>query len=220
MFGKFIAMILLMILLPLFCSIAILILIFSGRPIFFLHKRCGYLFKEINIIKFRTMITNNGPDITNYNDNRITGIGGLLRKYKLDELPQLINILKGDMQFIGPRPEIVEIVKKYPHHFSYLQITKPGLSDIGSMIFKDESKIFKNIDFNKYEDEILPIKNKLALMTSENPQIYQKSMLIILSILAVICHKLSLRIISKFFLPYDAKEFRLKLNYLLSEKIF
>ena len=166
------------------------------------------------------MHPNVGPAITNYHDKRITGIGKLLRKYKLDELPQLINIIKGEMEFIGPRPEITGIVKEYSEYFTYLDITKPGISGVDSMIFKDESKIFKDIDINKYEYEILPVKNHLALITTEKQKMIQKSMLIVLSILAVINHKLSLRIISKFFLPYDETEFRVKLNYLLSEQIF
>jgi len=166
------------------------------------------------------MHPNNGSEITNYKDKRITSIGQVLRKYKLDELPQLLNIIKGDMEFIGPRPEIVKIVRKYPDLFSYLEEIKPGIADIDSIIFKDESTMFKNVDINKYEEEILPVKNQLALITSENKKMIKKSMLIFLSILAVINHKLSLQIISKFFLPYDEKEFRIKLNYLLSVQIF
>ena len=170
--------------------------------------------------KFRTMHSNNGPEITRYNDVRITGIGKLLRRTKFDEFPQLINIIKGEMDFIGPRPETISVVRKYPDYFSYLELIKPGISDIGSIIFKDESSIFNNIDINKYEDEILPIKSHLVRITSENLKIFKKSMLIILSISAIIHHKLSLRIISKFFLPYDETKLRMKLNNLLSLRIF
>jgi len=170
--------------------------------------------------KFRTMQSNDGPEITRYNDDRITVIGKLLRKSKFDEFPQLFNIIKGEMNFIGPRPETIAIVKKYPDYFSYLKLIKPGISDIGSVIFKDESSIFKNVDINKYEDEILPIKSHLAKITSENLKILNKSMLIILVIVAIIHHKLSLRIISKFFLPYDETKLRMKLNNLLSLQIF
>mgnify|MGYP001185766766 CR=1 FL=1 len=220
MLERILAVICLIVLLPIYVVISISILIFSGTPIFFKHKRCGYKHMEFEMYKFRTMYFNNGPEITKYNDDRISGIGKILRKYKIDEFPQLVNIIKGEMEFIGPRPETAGVVKKYPEHFSYLKTTKPGISDIGSMIFKDESKIFKNIDINKYEDEILPVKNHLALITSENLNLFKKSMLIFLSILTIIHHKLSLRIISKFFLPYDEIEFREKLNYLLSENIF
>ena len=124
------------------------------------------------------------------------------------------------MKFIGPRPEIVQIVKKYPEYFAYLKQVKPGISDLNSIIFKDESKIFNKIDINQYENDILPIKNHLALITTKNQKRIKKSMLIIISILAVFNHKLSLHIISKFFLPYDETEFRIKLNYLLSTNIF
>jgi len=220
MFGRTFAVILLIVLLPIFMLISISILIFSGRPIFFKHYRCGYKFKEFDIYKFRTMNSNNGPEITHYNDGRITGIGTFLRRYKLDELPQLINIIKGEMEFIGPRPETVEIVKKYPDYFLYLDEVKPGLSDINSIIFKNESRLFKKIDINKYEDEILPLKNHLTLITYDNQKMIQKCILFFISILAVIHHKLSLRIISKFFLPYDETEFRVRLNNLLSVQIF
>ena len=220
MMEKIFAIIIIILLLPLLGIISILILIFSGVPIFYKHKRCGHQFVEFKMIKFRTMVSNNGPEVTNYNDKRITRIGQVLRRYKLDELPQLLNILKGDMEFIGPRPEIVRIVKKYPKYFSYLMFIKPGVSDINSIIFRDESKLFKNIDINKYEDEILPLKNHLTLITYDNQKMIQKCILFFISILAVIHHKLSLRIISKFFLPYDEIEFRIKLNNLLSVQIF
>ena len=170
--------------------------------------------------KFRTMYPNNGPEITDYKDQRITKIGKVLRKFKLDEFPQLINIIKGEMGLIGPRPEIIRIVEEFPEYFTYLEFIKPGISDLNTIIFKDESKIFKHIDINKYETEILPVKNHLALITSKNQTILDKSMLIGLSILAIFFHKLSLQIISKFFLPYDETEFRIKLNYLLSVQIF
>ena len=220
MLDRTFAVTLLIVLLPVFVLISILILIFSGAPIFFKHNRCGYKFREFNVFKFRTMYLNNGPEITQYNDDRITRIGKILRRYKLDELPQLLNVISGDMVFIGPRPEIVNMVNKCPKYFSYLEVIKPGISDIGSIIFKDESVMFKNIDINKYEDEILPVKNHLALATSKNLNNIKKTMLITLSILAIIHHKLSLRIISRFFLPYDEIEFRIKLNNLLSVQIF
>ena len=124
------------------------------------------------------------------------------------------------MGLIGPRPETVEIVKNQPDYFLYLDEIKPGISDINSIIFKDESLIFKNLNINKYEDEILPVKNQLALITSKNQKMIEKILLIFLSLLAIINYKLSLRIINRFFLPYDEKEIRVKLNYLLSVQIF
>ncbi len=220
MLGKISAFILLIILSPFLVGIALLILIFSGRPIFYRHKRCGFQFVEFDIIKFRTMHPNNGPQLTEYKDNRITNIGKILRKFKLDELPQLINIIKGDMGFIGPRPEAIEIVNNHRENFAYLSKIKPGVTDINSIIFKDESNIFKNLNINIYINEILPIKSRLAALTVIKQNIMQKSILGLLSIISVINHNLSLHLVRYFFLPDLELEFRIKLNKLLSKQIF
>jgi len=220
MFGKIYAGILLIILSPLLVGIALLILIFSGRPIFYRHKRCGFQFVEFDIIKFRTMHPNDGPELTEYKDNRITNIGKILRKFKLDELPQLINIVKGEMGFIGPRPEAIQIVNSHRDYFSYLNTMKPGVTDINSIIFKDEAIIFKNLNINQYENEILPIKSHLVAITLVNQNIFQKGMLVLLSIISVINHNFSLHLVRFFFLPNLELDFRIKLNKLLSKQIF
>jgi len=220
MFGKIYAIILLIILSPFLVITALLIIIFSGQPIFYKHKRCGFQYEEFDIIKFRTMHPNNGPQLTEYKDNRITNIGKILRKFKLDELPQLINIIKGDMGFIGPRPEAIEIVNNHRENFAYLSKIKPGVTDINSIIFKDESIIFKNLNINRYENEILPIKSHLAAITLVNQNIFQKGMLVLLSIISVINHNFSLHLVRFFFLPNLELDFRIKLNKLLSKQIF
>ena len=199
---------------------ALLIVIFSGQPIFYKHKRSGFQYKEFDIIKFRTMHPNNGPQLTEYKDNRITNIGKILRKFKLDELPQLINIIKGDMGFIGTRPEAIEIVNNHRENFTYLSKIKPGVTDINSIIFKDESTIFKNLNINRYENEILPIKSHLATITSVKQNIFQKGMLALLSIISIIHHNFSLHLVRFFFLPNLELDFRIKLNKLLSKEIF
>ncbi len=220
MLEKLFALLLLILLIPIFVVISILIYFFSGEPIFFKHKRCGYQYIEFDIIKFRTMHPNNGPQLTEYKDNRITNIGKIIRKFKLDELPQLINIIKGEMGFIGPRPEAIQIVNSHRDYFSYLNTLKPGVTDINSIIFKDESKIFKNLNINIYENEILPIKSHLVAITLENKNIFQKGMLVLLSIISVINHNLSLHLVRFFFLPNLELDFRIKLNKLLSKQIF
>ena len=166
------------------------------------------------------MHPNNGPQLTEYKDNRITNIGKILRKFKLDELPQLINIIKGDMGFIGPRPEAIDIVNNHRLFFAYLSKIKPGVTDINSIIFKDESIIFKNLNINQYENEILPIKSHLATKTLENQNIFQKCILVLLSIISVINHNFSLHLVRFFFLPNLELDFRIKLNKLLSKQIF
>ena len=220
MLGKLFALLLLILLIPIFVVISILIYFFSGEPIFYKHKRCGFQYEEFDIIKFRTMHPNNGPQLTEYKDNRITNIGKILRKFKLDELPQLINIVKGEMGFIGPRPEAIQIVNSHRDYFSYLYTLKPGVTDINSIIFKDESNIFKNININRYENDILPIKSHLAVLTIKRQNLIQKSILAILSIISVINHNLSLHLVRFFFLPNMELDFRIKLNKLLSKQIF
>ncbi len=220
MLEKLFALLLLILLIPIFVVILILIYFFSGEPIFYKHKRCGFQYEEFDIIKFRTMHPNNGPQLTEYKDNRITNIGKILRKFKLDELPQLINIIKGDMGFIGPRPEAIQIVNSHRDYFTYLNTLKPGVTDINSIIFKDESIIFKNLNINQYENEILPIKSHLVAITLVNQNIFQKGMLVLLSIISVINHNFSLHLVRFFFLPNLELDFRIKLNKLLSKQIF
>jgi len=220
MLEKLFALLLLILLIPIFVVILILIYFFSGEPILYKHKRCGYQYIKFDMIKFRTMHPNNGPQLTEYKDNRITNIGKILRKFKLDELPQLINIIKGEMGFIGPRPEAIQIVNSHRDYFSYLNTLKPGVTDINSIIFKDEAIIFKNLNINRYEHEILPIKSHLAAITSIKQNIFQKGMLVLLSIISVIHHNLSLRLVRLIFLPNLESDFRIKLNKLLSKQIF
>ncbi|MBC8196530.1 MAG: sugar transferase [Candidatus Marinimicrobia bacterium] len=220
MLGKVSAIFLLIILSPLFMVISILILIFSGRPIIFRQKRCGFQYKEFEIIKFRTMHPNNGYELTEYKDERITKIGRFLRKFKLDELPQLINIIEGNMGFIGPRPEAIKIVNNNREYFTYLNTIKPGVTDVNSIIFKDESIIFKNLNIKIYEKEILPIKSRLSSLTVIKQNIINKIILIIFSIISVINHNLSLHLVRYFFLPNLELDFRIKLNKLLSKQIF
>ena len=220
MLEKLFALLLLILLIPIFVVISILIYFFSGEPIFYKHKRYGYQYIEFDMIKFRTMHPNNGPQLTEYKDNRITNIGKILRKFKLDELPQLINIIKGEMGFIGPRPEAIQIVNSHRDYFSYLNTLKPGVTDINSIIFKDEAIIFKNLNINRYENEILPIKSHLAAITTVKQNIFQKCMLVLLSIISIINHKFSLHLVRLFFLPNLELDFRIKLNELLSKQIF
>tara|TARA_B100000945_G_C20344958_1_gene579258 strand:+ start:153 stop:815 length:663 start_codon:yes stop_codon:yes gene_type:complete len=220
MFIRLIALILLIILSPLFLLISIFILFFSGMPIFFKQNRYGYSYKAFQIIKFRTMHLNSGSKITQKNDMRISSIGNILRTLKLDELPQLINIFKGDMYFVGPRPEIVELVNRYPKKFLYLNDLKPGVTDVCSVIFKNESQIISNIKANYYENEILPIKSKIIFLLHDKDAFLYKSLIFVLTILGIFNHKFSLLIISRFVLPYDEIELRRKLNKVLSTEIF
>jgi len=149
--------------LPLLVLIAIAVKIDSKGPVFYKGIRMGRLGKTFKILKFRTMFVDpetSGPPITIENDARITRAGKLLRKYKLDELTQLINVLKGEMSLVGPRPEI-------PLYFEYyteeekkkILSVRPGITDYASIEFHDESKLLTGSK-NPVEDYIKKIKDK------------------------------------------------------------
>ena len=146
------------------CSVVIAI--GNDGPIFFKQKRIGQFGKEFNIIKFRTMTVNNaGSEITANNDKRVTKVGKFLRKFRLDELPQLINVLFGDMSFVGPRPEVPCFVDKYNEDWLATLLVKPGITCDSSIYFADESQLLDNADDAEqcYIDEILPEKCKMNI---------------------------------------------------------
>lgn len=159
---------LLTILLPLFIVVSILIISDSKGGIFFKQKRVGKDFKEFGLLKFRTMrpeSESKGQITVGMRDPRITAIGYWLRKYKLDELPQLINIIKGDMSVVGPRPEVPFYVKMYNNEQRKVLSIRPGLTDYASIDFVNENEILsKSKDPQQtYIHEIMPLKLDLNL---------------------------------------------------------
>lgn len=153
-----------LLLLPFFLFIAIIIKQNSKGPIFFLQERIGKNGKPFNIIKFRTMLVNaeiNGPQLSSTHDSRITKVGKFLRKTRIDEFPQFLNVLKGDMSLVGPRPErqfyIDLIVEKEPH---YLQLTsvRPGITSWGQVKFGYAENVNEMIRRMKYD--LLYLKNR------------------------------------------------------------
>lgn len=156
----------LIILSPVLIIIAIRIKMGSDGPVFFKQIRVGENNKEFEILKFRTMVVNAeklGRQITVGNDNRITKIGAFLRKYKLDELPQLINVFKGEMSLVGPRPEVPRYVKLYNEEQRKVLAVKPGITDLASIRYRDENDLLGEVDNPDefYINTIMP--DKLAL---------------------------------------------------------
>ena len=152
---------------PLMLLIALLIKLHDGGPIFFLQERIGRYGKPFRIYKFRTMVTNaeqRGPSLTTSNDPRITPIGRLLRKYKLDELPQLINVLKGEMSLVGPRPEIRRYVEMFANEYQQILQIRPGITDFASIQYRNENELLANTDNaeHTYVSVIMPHKIQLA----------------------------------------------------------
>jgi len=151
---------------PLFVVISILIKFDSQGPVFFKQLRVGYKGGRFYLYKFRTMakdVRKKEIKLSSINDPRITKIGRLLRKYKIDELPQLINVLKGEMSFVGPRPELPDYVELFRIDYEYILNAKPGITDFASIKFRDESKLIKNSENAEdiYTKEILPQKIEL-----------------------------------------------------------
>ncbi|WP_294373442.1 sugar transferase [uncultured Clostridium sp.] len=156
----------LVILSPFLLFVAIRIKMGSDGPVFFKQIRVGENGKEFKILKFRTMVVDAeklGRQITVGNDSRITKIGAFLRKYKIDELPQLINVFKGDMSLVGPRPEVPRYVNMYTEEQRKVLDVKPGITDLASIRYRDENELLgkaENPD-EFYINTIMP--DKLAL---------------------------------------------------------
>jgi lipopolysaccharide/colanic/teichoic acid biosynthesis glycosyltransferase len=153
-------------LLPLFLLISILIKITSKGPVFFVQKRVGKNGKLFNLYKFRTMFLNAekmGASITSKDDKRITKIGFFLRKYKIDEFPQLFNVLKGDISFVGPRPELQKFVEYYKNDYEEILKIKPGITDYAAIKFSNENDLIRDKENPEafYVEKILPEKIKL-----------------------------------------------------------
>ena len=148
--------------------IALMIKTDSQGPVFFRQERVTQYGKIFKIYKFRTMVDNAsqlGSQVTVNNDARITRVGKLLRKYRLDEFPQLFNILDGDMTLVGTRPEVIKYVKEYSGEMYATLLLPAGLTSRTSIAYKDEDKLLKDAkDADKvYVDEILPVKMKYNL---------------------------------------------------------
>ena len=148
--------------------IALMIKTDSQGPVFFRQERVTQYGKIFKIYKFRTMVDNAsqlGSQVTVNNDSRITRVGKLLRKYRLDEFPQLFNILAGDMTLVGTRPEVIKYVKEYSGEMYATLLLPAGLTSRTSIAYKDEDKLLKDAkDADKvYVNEILPVKMKYNL---------------------------------------------------------
>ncbi len=167
-FDIIVALILMVIALPFMLIISIWIKCDSKGKIFFLQKRVTKYGRVFNIIKFRTMVSDAeklGTQVTVNNDSRITGAGKFLRKCRLDELPQLINVLKGDMSFVGTRPEVEKYVDRYTNEMMATLLMPAGITSLASIKFKDEEKLLsgaENAD-DVYVKQVLPQKMKYNL---------------------------------------------------------
>ena len=158
---------------PLFVVIACLIKIDSHGPVLFQQIRMGRGFREFRLYKFRTMVpdaSGKAKSLTIGEDPRITRVGRMLRRFKLDELPQLVNVLKGDMSLVGPRPEVPYYVEKFRDDYQDVLRVRPGLTDLASLKYIDEQVILGKSAHpeDEYTNKILPEKIRLAKLYIEH----------------------------------------------------
>lgn len=163
-----IATVAIVLLAPILLVVAVAILSLDGRPIIFVQMRVGRGGRIFSIYKFRTMTSkkNTGIDKTQFDpgkNSRITKVGKLLRSTKLDELPQLFNVIKGDMALVGPRPEVSYWVEQFSERWAVIHTVRPGISDRASIVYRDEEDLLSKVDNpNKlYKETILPRKLSL-----------------------------------------------------------
>ena len=190
-FDLFWSIIGLIILSPIFIFVAILIKLDDGGPVFFRQERIGYKGKPFKICKFRTMVVDaekKGMQLTVGKDPRITKIGNILRKTKLDELPQLFNVVVGEMSLVGPRPEVPYYVAMYDENQKKVLDIMPGITDPSSIKYRDESEILsKSKDSEKtYIEEIMPEKIRINLEYAQIANIIKDFIVIIKTLKRII----------------------------------
>ena len=150
---------------PLLAVLALVVRATSPGGAFFVHERVGRDGRPFGLVKLRTMAARGGAELTAPGDARITRVGGWLRRWKLDELPQLWNVLRGDMSLVGPRPEVPRYVAGYSERQRAVLRVRPGITDPASLAYVDEAAVLAcYADWERgYVDEVLPAKLALSL---------------------------------------------------------
>jgi len=206
-FDILLALIVLIVLSPFLIPIIIGLRLTGEGYVFYYQKRIGQNKEYFNMWKFATMLKDSPNigtgSITLRNDPRVTPMGGFLRKTKINELPQVINVLKGDISIVGPRPLVDKTFNAYSNSVQNKIVRlKPGITGIGSIVFRDEEKLFENRPNGKdahefYQEEIAPYKGALEMWYLEN-QSFMTDLKIILSTAWVILNSSS-DIVQKWF---------------------
>ncbi len=196
---------------PILIPVALLVWMQDFKSPFYIPVRVGKDKAEFKMIKLRSMIVNadtSGVDSTSKNDIRITKIGNVIRKFKLDELSQLWNVLKGDMSLVGPRPNVKRETDLYTDLENKLLSVKPGITDISSIVFSDEGDILADkLDPDiAYNQLIRPWKSRLGLIYIENKSLKLDIQLIFLTAVAIFSKERALAKIAKILIRLDVEE--------------
>jgi len=186
---------------PVLIPIIIIVWIQDWHSPFYIAQRVGKGEKLFKMVKLRSMIINahkTGVDSTSSNDNRITAVGRFIRRYKLDELSQLLNVLIGDMSLVGPRPNVKRETDLYTKEEKKLLSVKPGITDFSSIVFSDEGEILKDQSDPDiaYNQLIRPWKSALGIFYIENRNMLVDVKLILLTVIAVLTREKALMNIS------------------------
>jgi lipopolysaccharide/colanic/teichoic acid biosynthesis glycosyltransferase len=174
----------LLFLLPLLGCIAVAVKVSDGGPIFYRQQRVGWRGRPFEILKFRTMMVNAdrmGLQITRDRDPRITVLGRWLRKTKMDELPQLWNVLRGEMSFVGPRPEVPRYVERYTAEQRQVLEMKPGITDLASIEFRNEEELLSQAEDTEsfYATFCIPKKIELNLTYARRAGLWEDTKIIL-----------------------------------------
>lgn len=190
-FDIVVSLVMLIILLPVFILLGIAIKVDSSGPIFFRQERITQYGRKFKIFKFRTMVNNAeklGTQVTVGNDSRITKVGSFIRGCRLDEISQLLNILIGDMTFVGTRPEVKKYVDHYTNEMMATLLLPAGVTSLASIYYKDEAELLeKSTNPDKtYIRKILPEKMEYNLQSIENFNFLEDIKIMFMTVLAVI----------------------------------
>jgi lipopolysaccharide/colanic/teichoic acid biosynthesis glycosyltransferase len=190
----FLSSVILIICLPIILVIVLLLCLTGEREVFYLQSRVGYRNRRFKIWKFATMLKNSPNmgtgSLTLRNDARVTTVGRFLRKSKLNELPQIFNVLAGDMSLVGPRPQMEVDFMAFPEHIRpHIYNVKPGITGIGSIIFRDEEKIisqYPGAPREVYDNVIGPYKGEVEMWYQKNYTLITDVLIVILTVWIVI----------------------------------
>ena len=173
-FDRTLSLVLLMALMPVLLLVAIIILLASGAPVFYIQERIGQNAKPFKLIKFRTMKGEEESPVAAAELNRITRVGRWLRRTKIDELPELLNIFVGDMSFVGPRPDVAGYADKLEGDDRRLLTMKPGLTGVASLKYRNEEDLLAaQPNPQEYNDRVIwPDKVRLNLLYMERQSLW------------------------------------------------
>ena len=205
----------LLILLPLFIPIFIILLLTGEHKVFYLQNRVGYKNKNFKILKFATMLSNSenmgAGSLTLKNDSRVLPFGAFLRKTKINELPQILNIITGDLSIVGPRPQTQVDFEKYSDEVQQkIYNVKPGLTGIGSIVFRDEESLISLASENEnphdfYKRVIAPYKGELEIWYQNHYSVYLDFQLIFITAWVIVVPET--RIYEKWFVDFPKRNF-------------